>query len=83
MVKFLTQISEESFMPTSNLITKLYRKVKKEMGPLEAKDLISDIVSVAISDLDEKQIPFSDKELTQAIESRASDFLEVLNKKSA
>ena len=83
MGNFLTQIPDERCMVTRNLVTELYQQVKKEMGPIEARELISDIVSVAISNLDDKKFTFSDQELLQAVESRASDFLEVLIKKSA
>jgi hypothetical protein len=70
MVNFLTKISEEHYMDTSNLMTELYLQVKKEMGPIEARELISDLFCVVLSDLEDKKIPFSDQELLKAVESR-------------
>lgn len=83
MVNFRHQLSEKNCMIMNKLVTELYQRVKSQIGPVEARDLISDIVNVAISDLEQEKGKFSELELNEAIEARVRDFLEVLIKKPA
>lgn len=63
-------------MEAGKSIETLYKIINKVMGPVEAKNFVSDAIFNAISDLQEKEIPVTEKEIEKILNQKVQDYLE-------
>lgn len=63
-------------MKAGKSIEILYKLINELMGPVEAKNVVSDSIFNAISDLQEKEIPVTEKEIEKILNQKVQDYLE-------
>ncbi len=61
-------------MNSSKHIEILYHLINKHMGPVEAKNFVSEILFNAISELQEEQKPISEEEIEKKLSKKVQDY---------
>ncbi len=61
-------------MNTSKHIETLYHIINQHMGPIEAKNFVSEILFNAISELQEEQKPISEEEIEKKLSKKVQDY---------
>jgi hypothetical protein len=61
-------------MSTSKHIEILYRIINQHMGPVEAKNFVSEILFNAISELQEEQKSISEEEIEKKLSKKVQDY---------
>ena len=62
-------------MKAGKSIEILYKIINELMGPVEAKNFVSDSIFNAISDLQEKEISVTEKEIEKILNQKVQDYL--------
>ena len=63
-------------MNSGKSIEKLYQIINEILGPIEAKSFVCEILSIAISDLQEQSLPITSEALDELLAIKAVDFIE-------